>query len=172
MFGRDKGDRLITRLKPILHANSGKEFAQRVALMLQPWNADFSAFKEDYEYRYKPVQQPKYDPVAATIRQVLKGICRDNVAFANAFVRVYGFTAAPPIWPRDGSKPEHTVKFYTFTQKGLEFPMMEPVAILLDFGKLKDRWCTSKWGESGRPSKNGPLPSRTPALAQIARHCR
>jgi hypothetical protein len=130
MFGRDKGDRLITRLKPILHAKSGNEFAQRVTLMLQPWNADFSAFKEDYEYKYQPVQQPKYDPVAATICQVLKDICRDNVVFANAFVRVYDATAALPVWPRDISNPEHTVKFYTFTQKGLEFPMTVPVAIL------------------------------------------
>ena len=145
---RDKGDRLITRLGPILHAKTGTALSQRLTLMLQPWDANLSSFKEDYEYKYEPAPQPTYDPVVRTIHKVIKDIRHDNVEFANAGVRVYSATAAPPIWPHDECHPGHTVKFYTFTQQGLEFPMTVPVTVFPRFGELKgDMLFVKSWGK-------------------------
>ncbi|KAF2830611.1 hypothetical protein CC86DRAFT_164001 [Ophiobolus disseminans] len=116
--------------------------------MLQPWNSNFSAFKEDYEYKYQPIQQPKYDPVIRTIYKVLKEIRRDDCMFANAGVRVYSATVAPSIWPHDACHPQHTVKFYTFTQQGLEFPMTVPVTVYPRFGSLEgDMLFVKTWGK-------------------------
>ena len=145
---RDKDERLVTRLGPLLHAETSNEFAQRFTLMLQPVEADFSEFKEDYEYEFEPLPQ-KYDPVMTAIRSVMKEICFDNLRFANAGVRVYGTTSAPPIWPHNACEPGHTIKFYTFTQEGLEFPMTVPITVMPRFGTLRGNMLfveqLSKW---------------------------
>jgi hypothetical protein len=154
---RDKGERLVTRLGPLLHAETSNEFARCFTLMLQPVEADFGDFKEDYKYAFEPLPQ-KYDPVKTAIRSVMKEICYDNLKFANAGVRVYGTTTnAPPIWPHNACEPGHAVKFYVFTQEGLEFPMTVPITAMPCFGTLKGNMLFVKQLSKWTPLKEWPL---------------
>jgi hypothetical protein len=107
--------------------------------MLQPWNPGAyrdNDFESDYKYEYSPIPQLRKDLVWNAIRDVIREINSHDLVFANAGVRIYDTTPAPPIWPPSKDDPEHSVKFYTFTQEGLEFPMTVPVPVMPRFGTL------------------------------------
>jgi hypothetical protein len=136
---RDKGPRLFTRLKPIFEAHNATTFAKRFTLMLQLWDTsiELGTYEKDYKYRYEVIRQSGDDPIIHTIRKALASLRRDHVVFANARVRAHPSTEAPPIWPRNELNPDYSIKFYTFIQEGLEFPLTVPITVSQHSGYLR-----------------------------------
>ncbi|KAF2866943.1 hypothetical protein BDV95DRAFT_503826 [Massariosphaeria phaeospora] len=128
-----------------MRAGSDDAWAQRFTLMIQPPKSEddwdeyktslFGAREDEYTYKFNYPPQEK-DLVIRTINRAIKELNRASCDFANAGIKVISTLETPPIWPQDPCSPSSSVKFYTFSQKGQEFPLTLPVTVAPLFGPL------------------------------------